>query len=111
MREFFLGCEAMVGLRILPQQFPTPAPSSPNGHGNHPLRWDRSGMVMECLPHQAYAVKVDGSSRVSKRMRGHLRPIVAHDHFDHLGEHPMEEEELDPPLPQAPQMPQVPQTP
>ena len=32
MREFFLGCEAIVGLRILPQQFPTPAPLSPNGH-------------------------------------------------------------------------------
>ena len=63
------------------------------------------GIVMECLPHQAYAVKIDSSGRVSKRTRGHLRPIIAHDYFDRLDNPPFEDEEPEPPLPQAPQTP------
>ena len=38
-----------------------------NQRGNHPLHWDKSGVVVECLGNQQYSVKMDGSGRVSLR--------------------------------------------
>ena len=48
-------------------------------HGNDPLRWDRSGVVVEVGTHDDYNVRLDGSGRLSKRNRTHLRPVQAHD--------------------------------
>ena len=48
-------------------------------HGNDPLRWDRSGVVVEAGSHDLYNVRLDGSGRLSKRNRTHLRPVQAHD--------------------------------
>ena len=31
-----------------------------NKSGTHPRKWDRSGVVMEVLPHDQYVVRVDG---------------------------------------------------
>ena len=39
-------------------------------------KWDRSGRVVEVLPHRQYHVKVDGSGRVTLRNRRFLRPIA-----------------------------------
>ena len=42
-------------------------------------RWSKSGTIIECLPHDAYLVRVHGSRTVSKRNRIHLmkiRPLV-----------------------------------
>jgi hypothetical protein len=44
-----------------------------NQHGPHKRRWDRSGVVVEVLPHNQYTVKVDGSGRLTKRNRQFLR--------------------------------------
>ena len=41
--------------------------------GNHPLKWDRSGVVVEVRQHDQYGVKLDGSNRVTFRNRKHLR--------------------------------------
>ena len=57
-----------VGQRVLIQ----------NQHGNDPLRWDRSGVVVEAGTHDSYSVRLDGSGRLSKRNRTHLRPVQAH---------------------------------
>ena len=46
-----------------------------NQHGIRPLKWDRTGVVMESGAHDDYIVKVDGSGRLSKRTRTHLRPV------------------------------------
>jgi hypothetical protein len=40
------------------------------------LKWDRTGIVIERLPHRQYWVKVDGSGRPSLRNRVHLRPLL-----------------------------------
>ena len=44
-----------------------------NQVGNYPNRWDRSGTVVQCLDHDSYLVKVDGSGRLSRRNRQFLR--------------------------------------
>ena len=46
-----------------------------NQRGKDPLRWDRSGTVVESLGNQQYSVKMDGSGRVSLRNRRFLRVI------------------------------------
>ena len=44
-----------------------------NQHGHYPKKWDRSGLVVEALPHNQYTIKIDGSGRLSKRNRRFLR--------------------------------------
>ena len=44
-----------------------------NQTGNHPLRWDRTGLVIEVKQFDQYAVRVDGSGRVTLRNRKFLR--------------------------------------
>ena len=44
-----------------------------NQTGNHPLRWDRTGSVIEVKQFDQYAVKVDGSGRFTLRNRKFLR--------------------------------------
>ena len=46
-----------------------------NREGNKPLRWDKTGQVVERLENKQYLVKNDGSGRVMLRTRGHLRKI------------------------------------
>jgi len=38
-------------------------------------KWDKSGYIVEALPHRQYRVKVDGSGRVTLRNRRFLKPI------------------------------------
>ena len=44
--------------------------------GNHPLRWERTGVVVECKPHNQYLIRTDGSGRVTLRNRKHLRKFT-----------------------------------
>ena len=46
-----------------------------NREGNKPLRWDRTGQVVERMENRQYMVKCNGSGRVLLRSRGHLRKI------------------------------------
>jgi hypothetical protein len=46
-----------------------------NQRGNHPLRWEHTGTVVETGNFDQYTVKVDGSGRLTKRNRRFLRPI------------------------------------
>ena len=43
--------------------------------GNKPLKWDRTGIVVEVMQNDQYKIKVDGSNRVTLRNRKHLRII------------------------------------
>ena len=47
-----------------------------NQRGNEPLRWEKSGVVVESMGNNQYAVKMDGSGRVTLRNRRFLRPII-----------------------------------
>ena len=44
-----------------------------NQTGPHANKWHNTGTVMECLPHNKYAVRVDGSGRVTVRNRRFLK--------------------------------------
>ena len=44
-----------------------------NQTGNHPLKWDNTGLVVEVRQHDQYIVRVDGSGRVTLRNRRFLR--------------------------------------
>ena len=39
-------------------------------------KWDRSGIVVEVLPHRQYRVRIDGSGRVVLRNRRYLKPAT-----------------------------------
>ena len=67
--------ELAVGSRVFVQ-------NQHGGAGAKEHRWDRSGKVLERLRHNAYLIKLDGSGRVSRRTRQHLRPFVAPDKSD-----------------------------
>ena len=45
-----------------------------NQLGNKPLRWDKTGIVVECMGHNQYSVKMDGSGSLTLRNRKFLRP-------------------------------------
>ena len=47
-----------------------------NQTGNHPRRFDRTGVVVEVRQNDAYMVKLDGSGRTSLRNRKFLRQFV-----------------------------------
>jgi hypothetical protein len=47
-----------------------------NQSGNNPLRWDRSGQIVEILPFDQYRIKMDGTGRSSLRNRKFLRAIT-----------------------------------
>ena len=44
--------------------------------GNHPKRWERTGVVVEVRQHHQYVVKFDGSGRITLRNRQHLRKFT-----------------------------------
>ena len=44
--------------------------------GNHPLRWEHTGVVIEVKPFNQYVIRVDGSGRVTLRNRRHLRKFT-----------------------------------
>lgn len=44
-----------------------------NQTGNTPKKWDRTGVVVEALPHDQYVIKVDGSGRLTTRNRRFIR--------------------------------------
>ena len=43
--------------------------------GNHPTKWNRTGLVTEVLGNDQYNVRVDWSGRITLRNRKHLKPI------------------------------------
>ena len=47
-----------------------------NQEGNHKLRWDKTGTVVERGHFNDYTVRVDGSGRLTCRTRQHLRPVI-----------------------------------
>ena len=44
--------------------------------GNHPRRWERTGVVVEVKQHHQYVVKFNGSGRLTLRNRQHLRKFT-----------------------------------
>ena len=47
-----------------------------NQTGQHPKKWDKTGIVVEVMQYHQYAIKMDGSGRVSLRNRQFLKKII-----------------------------------
>ena len=47
-----------------------------NQHGPRPLKWDKSGTVVEVMQYDQYKIRMDGSGRASVRNRKFLKKIV-----------------------------------
>ena len=46
-----------------------------NQKGNEPLKWDKSGVVIENRGNNQYSIRMDGSGRITLRNRQFLRQI------------------------------------
>ena len=46
-----------------------------NQTGNHPNKWDKTGMVLENKPHSQVVIRVDCSHRITTRNRRFVRPL------------------------------------
>ena len=44
--------------------------------GPSPKAWSKSGKVVECLPHNSYLIRIDGSGHLTRRNRKFLRKFV-----------------------------------
>ena len=47
--------------------------------GNHPKRWNRTGVIVEVQDHNKYVVKIHGSGRATTRNRKYLKPITPYE--------------------------------
>ena len=47
-----------------------------NQHGPHPMKWNKSGTVVEVMGYDQYKIRVDGSGMIYFRNRKFLRQIV-----------------------------------
>ena len=83
-----------------------------NQVGNHPSKWDITGVVVEVKEHDQYVVKVDGSGRMTLRNRKFLRKIVPYSMTKHVkdSDNPLKLPEPMP-MPRAPPMPPTPPMP
>ena len=75
-----------------------------NQVGNHPSKWDITGVVVEAREHDQYVVKVDGSGRMTTRNRKFLKKITPYSMTKHFK--PSYEPITTPPQPDVPAEPQ-----
>ena len=47
-----------------------------NQTGPSPKSWDKSGQIVQCLPHDSFLIKIDGSNHLTKRNRRFLRQFT-----------------------------------
>ena len=59
----------------LPPLIPGATVRLQNQSGPHGKRWDRTGVVVETMPHDQYLITVHGSGRITLRNRQHLRQV------------------------------------
>ena len=64
------------GTRELSELEPGDIVQIQNQKGKNPLRWDKSGTVIERGGFGQYSVRMDGSGRVTLRNRKYLRKII-----------------------------------
>ena len=84
--------------------------------GNHPSKWDITGVVVEVKEFDQYVLKIDGSGRLTLRNRKFLRKITPYQLTKHfksdLPVPPTQTQEPPQPLPPPPvQIPDEPPTP
>ena len=74
----------MPGCRELPKLLVGDSVIVQNQVGNHPSRWDITGIIVEVKEHDQYIVKVDGSGRMTMRNRKFLKKITPYSMTKHF---------------------------
>ena len=49
-----------------------------NQSGNHPTRWDKRGVVVECKEFDQYMIRIDGPRCVKRKNRKYLKNVIFH---------------------------------
>ena len=70
--------------RVLPKLAVGDSVLVQNQVGNHPSKWDITGVVVEVKEHDQYVVKVDGSGRMTLRNRKFLKKITPYSMTKHF---------------------------
>ena len=74
VKRHYAKCEDLSNkTRQLPRLIPGDEVYIQDQDGKTPRQWNKSGKVLEVLPHDSYLVRVDGSYRTTKRNRKFLR--------------------------------------
>ena len=85
--------------RVLPKLAVGDSVLVQNQVGNHPSRWDITGVVVEVKEHDQYVVKVDGSGRMTTRNRKFLKKITPYSMTKHFRQ---DDTRICPPTPASP---------
>ena len=85
--------------RVLPKLAVGDSVLVQNQVGNHPSRWDITGVVVEVEEHDQYVVKVDGSGRMTTRNRKFLKKITPYSMTKHFRQ---DDARICPPTPAPP---------
>ena len=70
--------------RVLPKLAVGDSVLVQNQVGNHPSRWDITGVVVEIRDHDQYTIRVDGSGRMTVRNRKFLKKITPYSMTKHF---------------------------
>ena len=70
--------------RVLPKLAVGDSVLVQNQVGNHPSKWDITGVVAEIRDHDQYVIRVDGSGRMTLRNRRFLRKITPYSMTKHF---------------------------
>ena len=84
LKRHFAKCEDLLAhTKNLPPLIPGDRVYVQDQDGRTPRQWNRSGKILEALPHNSYLVSLDGSYRPTRRNRKFLRKFTPYS--DQLG--------------------------
>ena len=84
LKRHFAKCEDLLAhTKNLPPLIPGDCVYVQDQDGRTPRQWNRSGKILEALPHNSYLVSLDGSYRPTRRNRKFLRKFTPYS--DQLG--------------------------
>ena len=107
MRRHYAKCEDLShGTKQLQPLIPGDNVYVQDQAGKSPRQWNKSGKVLEALPHDSYLIRIDGSYTTTRRNRKFLRKFTPHNEvlppITHIPTHTTI------PLPQEPELPHSP---
>ena len=91
-----------IGTRALPPLAVGDSVLVQNQIGNHPSKWDITGVIVERKEFDQYVVKVDGSGRLTMRNRKFLRKITPYQLTKHFPDSSLRPATSDPPVVTSP---------
>lgn len=107
MRRHYAKCEDLShGTKQLQPLIPGDYVYVQDQAGKSPRQWNKSGKVLEALPHDSYLIRVDGSYTTTRRNRKFLRKFTPHNEVPPTNTHIPTHTTI--PLPQEPELTHIP---